>query len=298
VLEELSARVPEQNAEHLKINDPFQKMVDALEQIIRVEDTRDLARDIVKHTEGLSLPGDACIEAGVLYGDRHARGNELEKALMLDGEVADGFRLEIKDAYNLVLDDEGNCQFRTDGRIRVDVILCLCNVIDEKGPALQGSLTDDTPAELDAHAFYLTRVADLEAHAKIFRAIVDEKDGEDFVVDDGPNKVSDPMHQRVEIKGGVKCVRKFMKKIDLEGFDANLWVGRVGMKERRRNWAIVAFEGMFGRRRFGRGRFGVLRFSRRRHSALGLILPGELLFGEWLEGNDRLKDLERAGRFA
>ena len=36
--------------------------------------------------EGLGLPGDASVEAGVLDGNGHAGGDELEQALVLLGE--------------------------------------------------------------------------------------------------------------------------------------------------------------------------------------------------------------------
>ena len=112
-------------------------------------------------------------------------------------------------------------------------------------------------------------MADLEAHAEVFGAVVDEEDGEDFVVDDGADEVGDAVHEGVEVEGGVEGVGELVEEVDLEGLDADFGVGGVGVKECGRGGAIVAFEGVFGWGRFGGGGFGVLRFVGRRHSALG-----------------------------
>src|SRR5580704_7123639 len=104
-------------------------------------------------------------------------------------------------------------------------------------------------------------MADLEAHAEVFGAVVDEEDGEDFVVDDGADEVGDAVHEGVEVEGGVEGVGELVEEIDLEGFDANFWVGGVRVEEYGRSGAVVAFEGVFGSGRFGGGGFGALRLG-------------------------------------
>ena len=92
-------------------------------------------------------------------------------------------------------------------------------------------------------------MADLEAHAEISGALVDEEDGEDFVVDDGADEVGDPVHESVEIEGGVEGVGEVVwRKLDLEGFDANFGVCGVGRgRVRACGGAVVALEGVLGR---------------------------------------------------
>ena len=134
---------------------------------------------------------------------------------------------------------------------------------------MQGGLAYDTTTEFDAHAFDFRGVADLKAHAEIFGAVVDEEDGEDFVVDDGADKVGDAMHEGVEVEGGVEGVSKFVEEVDLKRLNANLWVCGVGVEEYGRGGAVVAFEGVFGWGCFGGDGFRALRLVGRRHSALG-----------------------------
>ena len=268
MLEVLGAVVPEEDAEHLEVDDALEEVADALEEIVGVEDAGDLAGDVVEDAEGLGLAGDAGVEAGVLDGDGHAGGDELEEALVFGGEVAECFGLEIEDADDLVLDDERDGEFGADVGVGVDVVVEPGDVFDEEGLALQRGLADDAAAEFDAHALDLGGVADLEAHAEVFGAVVDEEDGEDFVVDDGADEVGDAVHEGVEVEGGVEGVGEVVEEVDLEGFDANFGVGGVGVEECRRGRAIVAFEGVFGRACFGGGGFGALRFGGRRHSAL------------------------------
>ncbi len=112
-------------------------------------------------------------------------------------------------------------------------------------------------------------MAYLEAHAEVFGAVVDEEDGEDFVVDDGADEVGDAVHEGVEVEGGVEGVGQLVEEVDLKGFDANLWVRCVRVEEYRRGGAVVTFEGVFGWGCFGGDGFGALRLVGRRHSALG-----------------------------
>jgi hypothetical protein len=76
------------------------------------------------------------------------------------------------------------------------------------------------------------------------------------------------VHEGVEVEGGVEGVGEFVEEVDLEGFDANFWVGGVGVKECGRGGAIVAFEGVFGWGRFGGDGFRALRLVGWRHSSL------------------------------
>lgn len=251
MLEVLGAIVPEEDAEHLEVDDALEEVGDALEEIVRVEDAGDLAGDVVEDAERLGLAGDASVEAGVLDGDGHAGGDELEQALVFKGEVAHGFGLEVEDADDLVLDDERDGEFGADVGVGVDVVLGLGDVFDEEGFALEGGLAGDAVAKLDTDAFDLGGVADLEAHSEVFGAVVDEEDGEDFVVDNGADQVGDAMHEGVEVERGVEGVGEFVEEVDLERLDANLWVGGVGVEEGGRGGAIVAFEGLCGCWRFG-----------------------------------------------
>jgi len=206
VLKVLGAIVPEEDAEHLEVDDALEEVGDAFEEIVGIEDAGDLAGDLVEDAEGLGLAGDAGVESGVLDGDGHAGGDEFEEALMLESEVADLFGLDVDDADDLVLDDEGDGELGADVRVGVDVVFSIGYVFDEDGLALEGGLAGDASAQLDAHALDFGGVADLEAHAELFGAVVEEEDGEDLVVDDGADEVGDAVHQGVEVEGGVEGV--------------------------------------------------------------------------------------------
>jgi hypothetical protein len=186
---------------------------------------------------------------------------------MLEGEVGPCFGLEVEDADDLVLDYQWNGKLRADVGVGVDVVFMQRDVFDEERFAEQRGLAGDAAAQLDAHAFDLGGVADLEAHTQILGALVDQEDGEDSVVDDGADEIGDAVHEGVEVKCGVESVGEVMEEVDLERLDANLWVGRVRVEEYRLSGAIVTFKMVLGRRRFwGRG-CDALRFDGRRHSA-------------------------------
>ncbi len=123
VLELLGAVVPEEDGEHLEVDDALEELADALEEVVEIEDGGDLAGDLVEDGEGLGLAGDAGVEAGVFDGDGHAGGDELEQALVLVGEEGGVLGLDVDDADDLVLDDEGDGEFGADVGVGVDVVL-------------------------------------------------------------------------------------------------------------------------------------------------------------------------------
>ena len=84
----------------------------------------DLARDVVEDGKGLGLAGDAGVEAGVFDRDGHAGGDELEQALVLVGEEGGRLGLDVEDADDLVLDDEGDGELGADVGVGVDVVSC------------------------------------------------------------------------------------------------------------------------------------------------------------------------------
>jgi hypothetical protein len=76
------------------------------------------------------------------------------------------------------------------------------------------------------------------------------------------------MHEGVEVEGGIEGVGEFVEKRNLEGFDANVWVGGVGVEELRGRRAVVSLVMMLGLGRFGAGGWSRARFDRGRPSAL------------------------------
>ena len=58
----------------------------------------------------------------------------------------------------------------------------------------------------NAHALDLRRVADLEAHAQVVGAVVEQEDGEDAVVDDGAHQLGGAVEQGLQVERGVERV--------------------------------------------------------------------------------------------
>ena len=141
MFELLCRRVPEEDGEHLEVDDALHGEADALEKVIGIEDACDLAGDLVDDGEGLGLAGDAGVEACVLDGDGHSRGDKLEETLVLGGEEAGDLGFEVENADDLVLDDERDGEFGANGGIGADVVLGVRasgDVLDAEGAALEG----------------------------------------------------------------------------------------------------------------------------------------------------------------
>jgi hypothetical protein len=76
----------------------MEELADALQKRIEVEDGGELAADLVEDGEGLGLPRNAGVEAGVFDGLTDARGGELEKVQMFRLKVVELFGLDVDDA--------------------------------------------------------------------------------------------------------------------------------------------------------------------------------------------------------
>ncbi len=245
----LGAVVPEEDGEHLEVDDSFEQVSYAFEQIVYIEDAGDFAGDLVEDCEGFCLAGDRGVEAGVLDGDGHAGGYQFEQALVVRGEERGNFGLDVDDADYFVFDEEGNGQFGAYLRVGIDVVLGAGDIFEADGAALEGGLAYYPPAGFDADALDLGGVSGLEAHPELVGAVVEEEDGEDAVVDDGADQVGHPVHEGVEVEGGVEGVGESVEEVDLEGFDADVG-GEIGVESLG---PVVSFKGVAPPALRGRG---------------------------------------------
>jgi hypothetical protein len=128
------------------------------------------------------------------------------------------------------------------------------NVIEEHGLAGEGDLTDDAFAEGNARALGLGSVADLEAHTEFVGAVVEEKDGEDAVVDDGADELGGAIEEGLEVKCSVEGVSYLGQVGEVGGLYADIDGVKMGPGRFGRGGAVVAFElGWVSRRWGGRG---------------------------------------------
>ncbi len=65
-------------------------------------------------------------------------------------------------------------------------------------------------------------MADLEAHAQIVGAVVEQQDGKDAVVDDGADQAGGAVQQGLQVEGGIERVSQAEEKFALQGLDADL----------------------------------------------------------------------------
>ena len=80
------------------------------------------------------------------------------------------------------------------------------DVVQQDGLAGERHLADDAFADGNAHALHLGGVADLEAHAQLVGAVVEQKDGEDAVGDDGAHQLGGAVEQGLQVERGVERV--------------------------------------------------------------------------------------------
>ena len=107
--------------------------------------------------------------------------------------------------------------------------------------AREGDLAGDSLTEMDAHAFDFRLVADLEAHAEVVHALVDEEDGEDAVVNNGADECGGALEEGLEIEGGIERVGEAEEKFGLSWFHTD--GGRCGRRSRA-GWTVIALKGL------------------------------------------------------
>ena len=169
MLEPLRAVVPQQDREHLEVDDPLQQLADALQQVVEIEDAGDLARDLVQHGQRLRLARHARVKPRILHRDSHARGGQLQQPLVLLGEVAGCSDWRSMTPTTRFFTISGTASSDCTFGIGVDVVLDRAHVLHQDGPALGRGLPHDAAAQLDAHPLHLRRMAGLEAHAQVAR---------------------------------------------------------------------------------------------------------------------------------
>ena len=147
--------------------------------------------------------------------------------------------LNVDDADDAIFNDERDGEFGVDLGIGVDVVFELADLGDEHGLTAEGDLAGDSLSEVDAQAFDFRAMADLEAHAEVVHAGIDEEDGEDAIVDDGANEGGGALQEGLEIEGGIEGVGESQEEFSLARLDAD---GGRGGRRSRASGAVIALK--------------------------------------------------------
>src|SRR5215470_3101769 len=110
--------------------------------------------------------------------------------------------------------------------VDVDVVLSLTDIVDQYGfPGLR-RLSDNTFSHADADALGLRRMTNLEAHSQVIRAVIEQHDGKDAIVDDRTNQIGRSLQQCLEVKRRVQRIGESDKEFCLQGLDTHLYLRR------------------------------------------------------------------------
>ncbi len=185
MLQLLSRRIHQQNAEHLVIDQAAKQFSDALEQLVHVQNGSQLTCDLVQQNQSPGLASGARMQAGILDSHRHARPNEREQPLVLLIEAAGFMRLQVQYANHLILDDQRNRQLRAHIGSAGNVLRMLRNVVDEDSLAALRRQSRDAFANLDLYPLgHFAGISHLEADPQVLRLLIYQQDGENLVVND------------------------------------------------------------------------------------------------------------------
>ena len=166
---------------------------------------------------------------------------------MLGLEVAGLLAFQIDDADEAVFCDQGDSQLGTDSGIGGDVVLRRGNVVEQDGLAGEHHLAGNAFADGDTHPLDLGSVSDLEPHAQVVGAVVQQEDGKDLVMDDRMHQLGSAVEQGLQIERGVQRFGQLHQIGDI----GRLHAGVDGVKRGWAGGAVVALELGWFRRRWG-----------------------------------------------
>ena len=193
MLQFLTCRIEQQDAEHLEINQPAQQFANAFQQLVEIQDRRQLAGNLVQQQQGARLACSARIELSIFNADGHARRNQRQQPLVLVGEVARIARLQIYHPNDTVLDDQWDGQLGPHVGKRIDIALFLRDIVHQHRLTQLSGAAGNALTYFHAHAFgNLARIAYMEPHAKFLGAFAEQENGENFVVDDFADELRNP----------------------------------------------------------------------------------------------------------
>src|ERR1700756_2415951 len=209
----LPAFVEQQDAEHLVIDDPVQQFRDPLQKLIKIQNRRQLARDLIQQQERASLPRGARIELRILDPDGHARADQRQQPPMLIREVARLPCLDINHPDQPVLDDQRHCQLRAHVRNGLDIVVFLGDVVHQNRLPQLRSPPRHSLADLDPHALRIfPRISRLKAEPQLLRFLVQQQDRKNFVVDDLAYQFRDPAQGGIKVERGIDHVGHFQQQ--------------------------------------------------------------------------------------
>ena len=201
MLQLLAGGIQQQDAEHLKIDQAPQKFRDPSQQFVQVQDRGQLARDLIEQQQNSRLLRGARIELGIFNACRHARGNQGQQPLVLFGEIVFMPCLQVDHANHPVLGGKRHRQLRAHVRHGSDVSGILRDIVDQNRLSKLNCLPRDAFADFDSGAFSeLLRISNLKTETQLLSLLVQEQNGEDFVVDDLAHDLSDATQSGIQIE--------------------------------------------------------------------------------------------------
>jgi len=187
--------------------------------LIDVEDRRKFAADFAEHSQRLRLARYACIQARILNRSRDARSHERENAVVLFVEVTQLACLDVDHADDALLRNQRHSKLGTDYGIGVNVAWLVAHVVDQDWTTLFYGHSRNALAHTNLHALDFGSVANLEPHAQLVGALIEQQDGEDLVIDHLPHQLGNPTQELVHFERAVKRIGNIDEEIlQLHGY--------------------------------------------------------------------------------
>jgi hypothetical protein len=239
VLEFARLTVEQHDAERPVVDDPAGELRDAGQQLVEIQDRRDIAADL---GEGLQRVGVLTLpleQSRILDGHRHGRRELAQHLLVGLRELARHAAQEVQRPQDPAFAPQRDDELRLRAGNSLPVARVRGDIIDEQRPAFGHGGANQRLADLQAQrASRLLGIPDRVRNAQLAPAFVQQVDGECLEIDEPLDQPRHFPQQLIQIENGGDLAAEVEE--DLE----DLLVGRPGLRGR----AARARSGAVGRR--------------------------------------------------
>ena len=96
------------------------------------------------------------------------------------------------------------------------------DIVDQHRLASEGNLAHNSFTQREAHSLSLSRVPNLEAHPQFIGPVIEQQDGKDAVLNDGPHQFRRAIEQGLQVEGGVERVGHLSQVTQVSRFNPHI----------------------------------------------------------------------------
>ncbi len=192
--------VEQQDPERAVVDQPLRQLRDPREQLVELEDRRDLPADLGERLECVGVAAASLEQPRVDQRNRDVRTELPDDLDVTGGELVGVLAENVQRANRPGLVQQGDDDFGVHARHDLDVSRIGAQVVDEQRLLAGDCGADEPGAELQAERLVNLRVADRVGGAQFPSALVEEVDGKRLEGDEPADEPRNLLQQLVQVE--------------------------------------------------------------------------------------------------